>query len=254
MRIFVPGAPLSDTLPVAVTGAAASAGTDGAASRRDHRHDLGPLTAPLNVNTQRLNNTGMVEFIDRAADPDAAGRVNRNADRLLFHNGTAARVLALDTYRFVAQTVLAADAASITFSGLPATLREFLLIFTGRLNWVAAGGFRLRFNGDEGANYSTLITAAATSWSTAQTDIYLAVDGGAGTLHTLHGFYFIGQHNATQRKLLTGFISQSVQNATFGRGGEWTNVVDAISSIELRITGVGSNILAGARAVLLGRP
>lgn len=56
--------------------------------------------------------------------------------------------------RPIAGTVLSGAAASIDFTGIPATFRHLQLVIDGRLSGaVASAGVNLRFNGDTGANY-----------------------------------------------------------------------------------------------------
>jgi hypothetical protein len=55
------------------------------------------------------------------------------------------------TYTPLATVTLGSSASSVTFSSIPATYRDLILVIRGSLN---AGVGSIRFNGDSGANYT----------------------------------------------------------------------------------------------------
>jgi hypothetical protein len=58
------------------------------------------------------------------------------------------------TYTPLATVTLGTTAASVTFSSIPATYRDLILVYNGT---VAGGVFaRIQFNGDTGSNYSNV--------------------------------------------------------------------------------------------------
>lgn len=68
----------------------------------------------------------------------------------------------------IAETILGADAASITFSSIPGTYRNLLLMLTGRHSVAATtGNVYLQYNGDTAANYdaSELYNAGSVGWA-----------------------------------------------------------------------------------------
>jgi hypothetical protein len=58
------------------------------------------------------------------------------------------------TYDLIASTTLAAASASVTFSSIPATYRDLILVLNGESG--SALEISYRFNGDTGSNYSWL--------------------------------------------------------------------------------------------------
>jgi hypothetical protein len=59
-----------------------------------------------------------------------------------------------DTYRPLATITLGSAASSVTFSSIPATYRDLVLVYAGRTTSTADGDALLgRYNGDTGSNY-----------------------------------------------------------------------------------------------------
>lgn len=56
------------------------------------------------------------------------------------------------TYDLIASNVLSSSASSVTFSSIPATYRDLIVVVTS----TGAGSGTMRFNGDTGSNYSTV--------------------------------------------------------------------------------------------------
>ena len=57
------------------------------------------------------------------------------------------------TYTLISSNVLSSSAASVTFSSIPATYTDLVLLVSGRFD-ISNNGGRLRFNGDSSALYS----------------------------------------------------------------------------------------------------
>ena len=64
------------------------------------------------------------------------------------------------TYTPLATLTLASATSSVTFSNIPATYRDLILITDGSL--ASANEFRLRFNSDTGSNYPKVIAQGFT--------------------------------------------------------------------------------------------
>jgi hypothetical protein len=56
------------------------------------------------------------------------------------------------TYTALATVTLASSASSVTFSSIPATYRDLIIVLNGTTN--ASSGIGARFNSDSGSNYS----------------------------------------------------------------------------------------------------
>jgi hypothetical protein len=65
------------------------------------------------------------------------------------------------TYTALATVTLGASASSVTFSSIPATYRDLILITSATISAAAtsSGGF-IRFNGDTGSNYTRVMMFA----------------------------------------------------------------------------------------------
>jgi hypothetical protein len=89
------------------------------------------------------------------------------------------------TYTALATVTLASTASSVTFSSIPATYRDFVVVF----NWGSDGdsNSHMRLNGDSGSNYSTVSMAGESDNSTNST---------SGTSQVR---IFIGFQNSTTR-------------------------------------------------------
>jgi hypothetical protein len=61
------------------------------------------------------------------------------------------------TYTPIASQVLSSSASSVTFSSIPSTYTDLVLIVSGTLASGAAQDLRFRLNGDSGSNYSATI-------------------------------------------------------------------------------------------------
>ena len=65
------------------------------------------------------------------------------------------------TYEPIASTTLGSSAADITFSSIPGTYTDLILVITGAFSGNETIG--VRFNGDTGSNYSSTILAGSGS-------------------------------------------------------------------------------------------
>jgi hypothetical protein len=61
--------------------------------------------------------------------------------------------MATPTYTLIDSEVLASDAASVTFSSIPADYRDLVLVFNGSTTFIGIGIFQLVLNSDTGDNY-----------------------------------------------------------------------------------------------------
>lgn len=60
------------------------------------------------------------------------------------------------TYDLIASSVLSTDAVTVTFSSIPGTYRDLVLVADGSIEAGYAPDILLRFNGDTGSNYNFL--------------------------------------------------------------------------------------------------
>jgi hypothetical protein len=124
------------------------------------------------------------------------------------------------TYSLIQSQTLGSAAASVTFSSIPATYTDLVLIIEGALTASAIAAITAQFNGDTASNYSVTnvsgngTTASSTRFST-QPSLY------AGLLSTTRSntiFNIIDYSNATTYKstLSRANVSSSTVRATAG--------------------------------------
>jgi len=163
-----------------------------------------------------------------------------------------------NTYEAIATQTLGSAAASVTFSSIPSTYTDLVLIVTARQdNNASTESLRLRFNSDGGTNYSrTNLTgdgSTATSSRTANDDEINIGNFQPGTSAAagLYATTIINLQNysntTTNKTVLIRSANASV--ATAATVGLWRNTA-AINTIFLRISGF--NIAAGSTFSLYG--
>lgn len=168
------------------------------------------------------------------------------------------------TFIQIASTTLGADAASITFSGIPSTYTDLYIIGTYRgANASVNSNLWARYNNDSAANYGWSYiygnngTASATSTGGANYD--LMIYGGPGNTNTStywSSFWsYIGDYQKTTAKQTLTFSTRITPNNTgdsyaTGHGGQWRSS-SAITSI-VYVNSTGSNILAGTSITIYG--
>ena len=152
------------------------------------------------------------------------------------------------TYDSIATTTLGSAASSITFSSIPGTYTDLVLV----LGWVSGTNPRIRFNSDTGTNYSnTTVYGDGTATSYAQTNM----DGlnifayGVATqpaFYTLDLFSYSGSTNKTC--LVTGSEDKNGSGSVMRQVGLWRNT-SAVTSITVFGSG---NFSTGTTATLYG--
>lgn len=163
----------------------------------------------------------------------------------------------------IASTVLGSDAASITFSDIPQTFDDLLLVCSIRTTAAGDGSAYGRFNGDTGANYSRRFlygdgASAASSSSTGQTSL-AAVGYGSYSANTASTFgsseALIPNYRGSTAKT-TSLTAVNESNVASGSvfiaatAGLWSGTA-AITSIELAAP-ASANFVAGSSFYLYG--
>jgi hypothetical protein len=162
------------------------------------------------------------------------------------------------TYEPIATQTLGSNAATVTFSSIPSTYTDLVLV-----TQPAATSFGenvgLRFNSDTGTNYSsTCLSGDGSSASSSRTTSfsYINVANLIGTTGTLGGMTTISQimnySNSTTYKTV---LNRTGQNGGTFNGveaivGLWRNTA-AITSIIVRQTG-SANFITGSTFTLYG--
>jgi hypothetical protein len=155
------------------------------------------------------------------------------------------------------------DVVTLSFGGVPAT-RDFLWIF---IRIASYGGSpdptgdigSLRFNGDSGPNYWTrhLQYAGSNTWDDAQS-IDTSLIRLAGSNSRLSRNVIVTVNNLATRgktcniKNQTGTANPSLAGTVNIAGGEWVNLTDQITSVQLVDAG-SNNMGTGSGFIVLGR-
>jgi hypothetical protein len=156
------------------------------------------------------------------------------------------------TYTPLAEVTLSSSASSVTFSSIPATYRDLVVVFVAAGSTTLQG--RVRLNGDTGSNYNYVRMSgsgsAATSASAAsQTSGFLSAIAQATTTGALQMNINIMDYSATNKH--TTIISRADQsaNGTEAFANRWANTA-AVTSVQI-LTSTG-NWASGTTATLYG--
>jgi hypothetical protein len=136
------------------------------------------------------------------------------------------------TYTPLATVTLGSSAASVTFSSIPATYRDLIVVFKGAQN-ASSTSIQMRFNGDSASNYTYVYMSSAgdpnpTSGSGSFTGI---APGAFGTTQT-NVLYQVMDYSATDKHktVLTRLDDQPQQTSAWA--GRWANTA-AITSVAI---------------------
>jgi hypothetical protein len=156
------------------------------------------------------------------------------------------------TYEKIATQTLVSTAASVTFSSIPATYTDLVLIVTGRRNDVSSDLLRYRLNGDTGTNYSrTFIlgngSSASSGRSTNQSPGAYAGDMNNAVISN-HIIHFMNYSNTTTFKTM---LSRSNKSDAYTESE--VNLWRDTSAINQIVLSVGSvDFMAGTTFNLYG--
>jgi hypothetical protein len=158
-----------------------------------------------------------------------------------------------NTYEAIFTETLASAQASVTFSSIPSTYTDLVLVS----NLYGSGGsanILVRFNSDTGTNYSNTMltgngTSAASSRNTSTDSIFMINSG--SSLNGAWGTFIMNLNNysnaTTNKTALVRFSAAG--NEVTANVGLWRNT-SAITAIEIRTS--SNNYLAGSTFSLYG--
>jgi hypothetical protein len=139
------------------------------------------------------------------------------------------------------------SASTITFSSIPATYRDLVLVVQPIGTSLVTG--RVRFNGDSGSNYNYVTmrhdgtTPSSASGTTTQFDLGTFVVFQSTSIHLIN----IMDYSATDKHKTVLIRNNNAQRAegTEAQGGRWAST-SAITSIAISVNsgtfGTGSNV------------
>ena len=129
------------------------------------------------------------------------------------------------TYTALANVTLGSTSATVTFSSIPATMRDLVVIVNGKTSANQATG--LRFNSDSGSNYSMVrMYTTASSTSTTTYGLLTTGDPTADTLATAQ----IMDYSATDKHKTVLIRSNIPANNTAAHAVRWANTA-AITTV-----------------------
>lgn len=170
------------------------------------------------------------------------------------------------TYEPIQTTTLTTGTATVTFSSIPATYTDLIVVANvyGRFSSTSAAALRIRLNGDTSSNYSvtTLLGNGSTAYSgrlSSQTYLELgsimAQNSTSSSTFPPIIFHIFNYTNTTRFKtILSRTNSEDGTNTTSRRTGTyvglWRKAPEAINSIEIGTD--GTDYVAGSTFTLYG--
>jgi hypothetical protein len=160
------------------------------------------------------------------------------------------------TYEPIATNTLGSASSSITFSSIPGTYTDLILVFVGAQTSTAQGDLQFRFNSDTGSNYSrTILSGNGTTASSNRSSDLTFFRGEAtsypdtvtgGTNQILH---LMNYSNTTTNKTIL-FRGNSAASGTDLTAGLWRST-SAITAIECYMSD-SATLKAGSMFTLYG--
>ena len=154
------------------------------------------------------------------------------------------------TYKPIETQTLGTAVASVTFSSIPDTYTDLVLVFNGTA--ASAQFMELRFNGDTATNYSQtrLSGNGSAALSDRNTNQDVMFVGNLHTAQTTNILQIMNYANATTFKTVLCRSNQAGAQVS-ARVGLWRKTPEAISTILVRPSG-GANFSIGCQFTLYG--
>lgn len=154
------------------------------------------------------------------------------------------------TYQPISTQTLGTAVGSVTFSSIPATYTDLVLVFNGTA--ASTQAMELRFNGDTATNYSATRLlgdgSSASSDRSSTSDVMLV--GNVYTTQTTNILQVMNYANATTFKTVL-CRSNNAGAQVSARVGLWRKTPEAITTILVRPAG-GANFSIGGVFTLYG--
>lgn len=146
------------------------------------------------------------------------------------------------TYTAIATTTLGSTASTVTFSSIPSTYTDLVLVCNPITN-VTTGQLTIRLNGDTGTNYSRLILwgNGSAAGSNAYANEAYAYSGYYTTLwtHTTTNIFNINNYSSTTTNKVILGRSNNTSEAVINSANLWRSTA-AINSIQIGISVAGT--------------
>ena len=141
------------------------------------------------------------------------------------------------TYDLIASNVLGSSASSVTFSSIPATYRDLILVIHARAN----SNIAIQLNSDTGSNYSRVSMlgtgSVAQSSSTTGDRFYIAEQAQSNTVFVQYRLQFF-DYSATDKHKPLLVRGDNANAATMAEAHRWAST-SAINSIFMFSDGGG---------------
>jgi hypothetical protein len=159
------------------------------------------------------------------------------------------------TYDLIASNVLSSSASSVTFSSIPATYRDLVLVIRAENSQPELSNTLIRFNSDSGSNYS-VVTATGSGSSTSSrtvstTSLYADLDVRFAPSEPCITIFQVMDYSATD-KHKTALSRSNVASRGVGMyAGRWAST-SAITSITATIEASAGQYASGSSFHLYG--
>ena len=162
--------------------------------------------------------------------------------------------MATQTYEPIASITLGAATTSATFSAIPQTYTDLVVVINASMvSNASTNNYYVTYNSDAGTNYSTTYaggTGSSTSSGRASSQTRLDIAYQPSTAIGQIIFQMQNYSNTTTFKSSISRSSNATSNITFMYAGLWRSTA-AITSISIT-TGVANNIVSGSTFNLYG--
>jgi hypothetical protein len=151
------------------------------------------------------------------------------------------------TYTPLANVTLGSSATTVTFSNIPATYRDLILVAEGTS---ASSNLHLRFNSDSASNYSYVFMFGNGSSTSSGSGTDTGLLGGSFTTTRSTTIYQVIDYSATDKHKTVLNRGGASNDAVFAWAGRWANTV-AINNVLVRLSS-GGNFNVGTSFSLYG--
>ena len=145
-----------------------------------------------------------------------------------------------NTYEAIFTETLASAQASVTFSSIPSTYTDLVLVTNAILASGGAANLWCRFNGDSGANYSTTYLAGNGTSASSSRDTS-ATEGWCGRLSSSNW--------TTSIASFQNYANTTTNKTSISRGNDTSGLVIAFVSLWRNTSAINSIVLTNSSAV-----
>jgi len=140
------------------------------------------------------------------------------------------------TYTPLATVTLGASATSVTFSSIPATYRDLIIVFSG--SGSSGSTMSARFNSDTGSNYSRIFMGGngSSTFSGADSDTSMGLQSGQPNQRMI--IWQIMDYSATDKHKTSLLRTDDAAFETTARAFRWANTA-AINTVVLNAASTG---------------